>query len=240
MAKEKILVVEDEEDILKLIRFNLSQEGYHISCASTGEKALASLQTTPVDLIVLDLMLPGIDGFSVARQIKSEPRIRHIPIVMLTAKSAEADVVTGLELGAEDYITKPFSSRILVARIHTVLRRSTLSASTEKINCIEHDDLKIDKRRQEARVDNRVLDLTYTEFEVLTLLASRPGWAFSRAQIVDSVRGYNYSVTERSVDVQIVGLRRKLGHYGQCIETVRGVGYRFRDCDPTPSPSGSI
>lgn len=229
MAKEKILVVDDEEDILELVRFNLSKEGFKISCADTGEKALEALRTQPVDLIVLDLMLPGIDGFAVAKQIKSDPRVMHIPIVMLTAKGSETDVVTGLELGAEDYITKPFSPRVLLARIHTVLRRSSSGESEKEKNYIERDDLKIDIRKHEVTVKEQNVELTYTEFEVLTLLASRPGWAFSRTQIVDNVHGYNYSVTDRSVDVQIVGLRRKLGSCGRYIETVRGVGYRFKE-----------
>lgn len=236
MAKEKILVVDDEEDILELVRHNLEREGYDIRCADTGEKALKKLKADPVDLVVLDLMLPGIDGFDVARQIKNDPRIQHIPIVMLTAKGSETDVVTGLEIGAEDYITKPFSPRILLARIHTVLRRGTAGKSDEAGNRIERGQLKIDIRKHELLVEGRKIDLTYTEFEVLTLLASRPGWAFSRPQIVDKVRGYNYSVTDRSVDVQIVGLRRKLGPCGHYIETVRGVGYRFKEAIPAERP----
>lgn len=229
MPKETILVVDDEEDILELVQFHLAREGYKIHCADTGEKALDVVQSRPVDLVVLDLMLPGIDGYSVARQIKGDARIRHIPIVMLTAKGAEADVVTGLELGAEDYITKPFSPRILLARINTVLRRGALGNHAQERSFIEFEGLKIDIGKHEVTAKDKVLNLTFTEFEVLTLLASRPGWAFSRSQIVDGVRGYNYSVTDRSVDVQIVGLRRKLGRYGRYIETVRGVGYRFKD-----------
>jgi two-component system phosphate regulon response regulator PhoB len=232
MTKERILVVDDEEDILELVRHNLTREGFDIRCADTGEKALKELKTDPVDLIVLDLMLPGIDGFDVAKQIKSDPRIQHIPIVMLTAKGSETDVVTGLELGAEDYITKPFSPRILLARIRTVLRRNASDEPEDVGQRIERGELSIDIRKHELLVEGRKIDLTYTEFEVLTLLASRPGWAFSRSQIVDKVRGYNYSVTDRSVDVQIVGLRRKLGSCGQYIETVRGVGYRFKDLPP--------
>ena len=236
MTKEKILVVDDEEDILELVRHNLVREGFDIRCADTGEKALKALKTDPVDLIVLDLMLPGIDGFDVARQIKGNPRIQHIPIVMLTAKGSETDVVSGLELGAEDYITKPFSPRILLARIQTVLRRRAADSSEDKGGRIDRGKLSIDIRKHELIVDGRKIDLTYTEFEVLTLLASRPGWAFSRSQIVDKVRGYNYSVTDRSVDVQIVGLRRKLGSCGHYIETVRGVGYRFKEAISAEAP----
>jgi DNA-binding response OmpR family regulator len=228
MAKERILVVDDEEDILELVRFNLSREGHEVLCAETGEKALEILKTKSVDLMVLDLMLPGMDGFSVAQRIKNDPSISHVPIVMLTAKSSETDVVAGLQLGAEDYITKPFSPRVLIARIQKILHRA-LSEPGEETDRIRRNDLIIDVRKHEVTVGGLTVNLTYTEFEVLSLLAGRPGWAFSRSQIVDNVRGYNYSVTDRSVDVQIVGLRRKLGAYGRCIETVRGVGYRFQD-----------
>ncbi len=237
MTKEKILVIDDEEDILELIRHNLVREGFDVRCADTGEKALKVLKTDPVDLIVLDLMLPGIDGFDVAKQVKGDPRIQHIPIVMLTAKGSETDVVAGLELGAEDYITKPFSPRILLARIQTVLRRRAADGSENERGRIDRGKLSIDVRKHELLVDGLKIDLTYTEFEVLTLLASRPGWAFSRPQIVDKVRGYNYSVTDRSVDVQIVGLRRKLGSCGHYIETVRGVGYRFKEAIPASAQS---
>jgi two-component system, OmpR family, alkaline phosphatase synthesis response regulator PhoP len=228
MAKEQILVVDDEEDILELVRFNLSQAGYEVLCAGSGEKALKILRSKSVDLMVLDLMLPGIDGFSVAERVKNDPRVQHVPIVMLTAKGSETDVVAGLELGAEDYITKPFSPRVLVARIQKVLYRIS-QTPVERKDLIQRDDLVIDLRKHEATIQGIPVNLTYTEFEVLTLLSSRPGWAFTRSQIVDCVRGYNYSVTDRSVDVQIVGLRRKLGAYGQYIETLRGIGYRFKE-----------
>ena len=230
MRKEKILVVDDEEDILELIRFNLVREGYEVSCAGTGEQALQILKAHPIDLVVLDLMLPGVDGFTVARQIKSDPRLSATPVIMLTAKTEEADVVTGLEIGAEDYVTKPFSPRVLNARIRAVIRRqSQVLKAHDKL--IKRGDLTIDMRKHVALVKGEPLSLTYTEFKVLVLLAARPGWAFSRSQIVDAVRGYNYSVTDRSVDVQIVGLRRKLGVYDAFIETVRGVGYRFKALD---------
>jgi len=228
MSKERILVVDDEEDILELVRFNLSREGHEVICAASGEKALEILKSKPVDLMVLDLMLPGMDGFTVAKRVKSDPRIKHLPIVMLTARGSESDVVTGLQLGAEDYVTKPFSPRVLVARIQKVLRRIA-DAPVEEKDLIQRDDLIIDVRKHEVTINGSPVNLTYTEFEVLVLLAGRPGWAFSRSQIVDSVRGYNYPVTDRSVDVQIVGLRRKLRSCGRYIQTVRGVGYRFKD-----------
>jgi two-component system phosphate regulon response regulator PhoB len=228
MIKEKILVVDDEEDILHLVRFNLAREGYDIVCADSGEKGLEIAKSQNVDLILLDLMLPGMDGLSVAKRLKSDAQSSRIPIVMLTAKSEESDVVAGLEVGAEDYVTKPFSPRILVARVRAVLRRHSPHTPPEE-TLLQREDLTVDIRKHIVSVKNKPVGLTFTEFEILALLASRPGWAFSRTQIVDAVRGYNYSVTDRSVDVQIVGLRRKLGPCGNYIETVRGVGYRFRD-----------
>jgi two-component system, OmpR family, alkaline phosphatase synthesis response regulator PhoP len=228
MKKETILVVDDEEDILELVRYNLQREGYHVEAAASGEKALKLARQQPPELIVLDLMLPGMDGLDVARQLKNDARCRQIPIVMLTAKGEEADVVTGLELGAEDYVTKPFSPRILVARIKAVLRGSSAPVADDEAP-IDIHDLAIHPGRREVRVAGVPVDLTYTEFQVLYCLARRPGWVFTRAQIVDAVRGDNYPVTDRSVDVQVVGLRKKLGNAGRYIETVRGVGYRFRE-----------
>ncbi len=228
MAKERILVVDDEEDILELVRFNLAKEGYPITCATTGEKTLDLARADAPELIVLDLMLPGIDGLEVARVLKNDSKTKEIPIIMLTAKGEEADIVTGLELGADDYITKPFSPRVLVARVRAVLRRQ-VKESTEDDSVIRIHDLVIHPGRHEVHVNSEVVDLTYTEFAILRYLAKRPGWVFTRTQIVDAVRGDDYPVTDRSVDVQIVGLRKKLGSSGQYIETVRGVGYRFKE-----------
>lgn len=228
MRKETILVVDDEEDILELVRYNLQREGYQVAAAVSGEKALKMARQQPPDLIVLDLMLPGMDGLDVARHLKNDARCRQVPIVMLTAKGEEADVVTGLELGAEDYVTKPFSPRILLARIKAVLRRRGEPAAGDEAPIAVHE-LAIHPGRREVRVAGESVDLTYTEFQVLYCLARRPGWVFTRAQIVDAVRGDNYPVTDRSVDVQVVGLRKKLGAAGRYIETVRGVGYRFRE-----------
>jgi two-component system alkaline phosphatase synthesis response regulator PhoP len=228
MAKEKILVVDDEEDILELLRFNLSREGCQVFCASSGEEALRLVQSEIPDLIVLDLMLPGIDGLEVTRWLKSDPNTKHLPIVMLTAKGEEADIVTGLELGADDYVTKPFSPRILVARVKAVLRRKVKEAP-EETSVIRIHDLIIDPRRHEVLVNDEPVVLTFTEFGILNYMARRPGWVFTRFQIVDAVKGEDYPVTDRSVDVQIVGLRKKLGPAGKYIETVRGVGYRFKE-----------
>jgi len=228
MFKERILVVEDEEDILELLRYNLSREGYQVLCSTSGEEALKITKSEAFDLIVLDLMLPGIDGLEVAKTLKNDSKTQNIPIIMLTAKGEEADIVTGLELGADDYITKPFSTRILIARIRTVLRRKSIKPPDET-SIIQIHELIIHPGRRNVRINGKPVELTYTEFQVLHYLAKRPGWVFTRYQIVEAVRGDDYPVTDRSVDVQIVGLRKKLGPFGEYIETVRGVGYRFRE-----------
>lgn len=228
MSKETILVVDDEEDLLELVRFSLAREGFVVICAASAEEALPVLNAQPPDLIVLDLMLPGMDGFTLARRIKNDAQWGRIPIVMISARSGEVDVVCGLEIGAADYVAKPFSPRVLVSRIRAVLRRHA-QPEAHSANLIERQELSIDIDKHAVYVNGRLVDLTFTEFAILRLLASRPGWAFSRSQIVDAVRGYNYAVTDRSVDVQIVGLRRKLGRCGRYIETVRSVGYRFKE-----------
>jgi two-component system, OmpR family, alkaline phosphatase synthesis response regulator PhoP len=228
MASYRILVVDDEEDLLELIRYNLTKEGYRVHCVASGEQAINEARTNTPDVIVLDLLLPNVDGLDVCKQLKSDPKTQHIPIVMLTAKSEEADVVTGLELGADDYITKPFSPRVLLARIRSVLRRRAKPAA-EDPGAIRVHDIVIHPGRHEVLIGGKPLELTFTEFRLLHFLARKPGWAFSRTQIVDAVKGEDYPVTERSVDVQVVGLRKKLGSLGGYIETVRGVGYRFKE-----------
>jgi len=229
MAKERILVVDDEEDILELVRYNLSKEGYQVQCVGTGEEALQVARENRPDLIVLDLMLPGIDGLDVCKALKADQRTNGIPIIMVTAKGEDADVVTGLELGAEDYITKPFSPRILSARVKTAIRRRRGTVDDRAPRApVTIEELHIDPGRHEVRVKDKLIELTNTEFKLLHLLASQPGWVFTRYQIVDSVHGQDYPVTDRSVDVQVVGLRKKLGRFGKYIETVRGVGYRFK------------
>ena len=228
MATERILVVDDEEDLLELIRYNLGKEGYQVRCVSSGEMALREARSQAPDLILLDLMLPAVDGLSVCRILKSDPQTQHIPVVMVTAKTEEADIVTGLELGADDYITKPFSPRELLARIRAVLRRK-LQPELEDDASIKVHELVIHPGRHEVLLAGQPVDLTFTEFRLLQFLARKPGWAFSRSQIVDAVKGEDYPVTERSVDVQVAGLRKKLGDFGSYIETVRGVGYRFKE-----------
>ncbi|MBI5895912.1 MAG: response regulator transcription factor [Desulfobacterales bacterium] len=219
MGKETILVVDDEEDILELVRFHLSREGFGVVCAETGEEAWRKVKENPVDLMVIDLMLPGMDGLELTRRLKNDAQTRPIPVVMLSAKGEEADIVTGLELGADDYITKPFSPRVLLARVRAVFRRR--AAPSPAADVIRIHGLTIDRGRRSLT--------TFTEFQVLAFLAGRPGWVFTRSQIVDAVRGDDYPVTDRSVDVQIVGLRKKLGDLGHLVETVRGVGYRFKE-----------
>ena len=228
MSHEKILVVEDEEEIRELVAYNLVKQGYRVIPAETGEEGLRPGAVRATDLIVLDLMLPGVDGLDVCRTLKRDPDTEAIPLVMLTAKGEEADIVSGLELGADDYLTKPFSPRVLVARIRAVLRRKAEEPLEEQEELRIHD-LTIHPGRHEVLVDGKSVPLTATEFRVLHVLAERPGWVFTRYQIANSVHGGDYIVTDRSVDVQIVGLRKKLGDAAAYIETIRGVGYRFKE-----------
>ncbi len=229
MANERILVVEDDEDILELVRYNLNKEGYRVTCVSSGEAGLKKAKADPPDLVVLDLMLPGIDGLTVCRDLRANPVTKATPIVMLTAKTEEADVVAGLEVGADDYVVKPFSPRVLLARIRAVLRRKGEEAGTAPQKIIRRGEIAIDTARHEVTVKGKPVELTHTEFKLLIFLAERPGIVFDRNQLVDAVHGADYPVTDRSVDVQIVGLRKKLKSAGDCIETVRGAGYRFSE-----------
>ena len=228
MGRERVLVVDDEEDILHLVEYNLAKEGFDVTAVTTGEEALTAVREDPPDLVVLDLMLPGVDGLEVCKLLKRHPRTAAVPVVMLTAKGEEADVVAGLELGADDYVTKPFSPRVLLARIKAVLRRDAKEAIGEKDTVAAHD-IVVNPGRHEVLVAGEAVTLTYTEFRLLHFLARRPGWVFTRQQIIDAVRGEDYPVTDRAVDVQVAGLRKKLGDRGGYIETVRGVGYRFKE-----------
>jgi two-component system phosphate regulon response regulator PhoB len=226
MAKEVILIVDDEEDIRELVELNLRREGYQTLTCDTGERALELVDSKRPDLVVLDLMLPGVDGLEVCKRLKADPDTRQVPVVMLTAKGEEADIVAGLELGADDYVTKPFSGKVLVARVRRVLRRQMEEIDEEGVVRVE--GMTIDPARREVLVDGKSVTLTLTEFNILHALAKRPGVVFTRYQIVDRIHGDNYLVTDRAIDVQIVALRRKLGSYGKLIETVRGVGYRLK------------
>ena len=229
-----MLVVEDEADIRELVSYNLTKAGYQVTSVVTGEEALVATENAPPDLVVLDLMLPGMDGLTVCQRLKKDPKTDSIPIVMLTAKGEEADIVRGLNLGADDYITKPFSPRVMIARVQAVLRRASAALGEQSNHeqagrTIAIRNLVIRPRRHEVSVDGKPIDLTATEFRVLVFLVENPGWVFTRNQILDGVHGDNYAITDRAVDVQIVGLRRKLGPAGRYIETVRGVGYRFKE-----------
>ena len=226
--QKNILVVDDEEDILKLVEYNLMQEGFQAKTSTSGEEALKLAREEHPDLIVLDLMLPGIDGLDICKLLKSDLDTSKIPILMITAKGEESDIVKGLESGADDYITKPFSPKVLVARVKSVLRRYAQPEISED-EVIKYNEITIHPSKRQVTVSGKLIDLTYTEFEILHFLIRRPGWVFTRNEIVDKVRGNNYHVTDRSVDVQIVGLRKKLGDAGKYIETVRGVGYRLTE-----------
>ncbi len=228
MPAQTVLVVDDEKDILELISYNLSRNGYQVVTAKSGEEAMLRVRSTVPDLVVLDLMLPGIDGLDVCRSLKGNPETSHIPVIMISARGEEVDIVTGLELGADDYVTKPFSPRILLARVKAALRK-TSSRELDSHSILKRGDLTIDPGRHEILIDHNAITLTSTEFGILHYLARHPGRVYTRNQIIDAVRGDDYAVTSRSVDVQVVGLRKKLKEHGHLIETVRGVGYRLKD-----------
>ncbi len=233
MKAERILVVEDEDDIVELIQFTLHREGFESEVVQKGDEALARAESMEPDLILLDLMLPGKNGHQICSDLRAHPRLAQTPVIMLTARSEEKEMIQGLESGADDYVTKPFSPKLLCARIRAVIRRRRREedggAHPVASGRIQRGPVEIDPNRHRATLNGKALELTYTEFHLLALLAGRPGWVFSRYQIVDSIRGEGYPVTKRSVDVQVVGLRKKLGESARLIETVRGVGYRFAE-----------
>ena len=227
LDSKNILVVEDDLDIRELISFNLANEGHQVFEANDGEVGIDKARNNNPDLILLDLMLPGIQGLDVCRIIKSDQETKEIPIIMVTALGQEEDIVKGLETGADDYITKPFSIKVLIARVNAVLKRS-IEVGEDKSKDILINGINIKTKSREVWVnENLINDLTFSEFQILYLLAGHPGWVFTRYQIIDKIRGDNYPVTDRSVDFQIVGLRKKLGDAGKLIKTVGGVGYRF-------------
>jgi DNA-binding response OmpR family regulator len=229
VAKPKVLVIEDEPDLLEVIQYNLEREGHKVVVCRNGEQGLSRIRTDNPDLVILDLMLPGMDGVEVCRQVKSDPVTRAIPIIMVTAKSEESDIVLGLGIGADDYITKPFSPRELVARVKVVLRRGPLRDQSGAGERIVRGSLAIDLGRHEARVDEQVLSLTPTEMRLLHFLASHPGRVFPRAHLLSRVIGEDAIVTDRNIDVHVRALRQKLGEHASILETVRGVGYRFAE-----------
>lgn len=221
-------VIEDELDIAELVRFNLALEGFQVETFASGEDGLKRTLEKPCDILLLDLMLPGVDGLEVCAKLRANQATKKLPIIMMTAKGEEQDVVRGLEMGADDYVTKPFSPKVLMARIQAVLRRAERPTQEDK-NALTKAGLTIDPGRVEVFVNGAKVDLTQSEFKILQFLAQRPGWVFTRTQIVEAIRGENYAVTDRTIDFQMVGLRKKMGELGSLIETVRGVGYRFKD-----------
>lgn len=231
ISQETIWVVEDEEDILALIYYNLAKEGFTVQGFTTGEEMLAALKLEHPSLILLDVMLPGIDGLNLCKMIKNNSTATPIPVIMLTAKTEESDIVAGLNLGADDYIPKPFSPKVLLARIRAMLRRGDHippAPPSSDTKTILNEDLSIDPTRHEVKVAGAILALTTSEFRILRFLAEKPGWVFSRDQINNAVHDGDFAVTDRTVDVQIASLRKKLGSKQHYIETVRGIGYKFK------------
>jgi phosphate regulon transcriptional regulator PhoB len=226
MAKQKILIVEDDRDIVEMVEYNLKEEGYTTVSALNGEDGVNSARRERPDLIILDIMLPVMDGFEVCRALKSEEATARIPIIVLSAKSQETDKVVGLELGADDYVTKPFSPRELIARIRAIMRRG---AEQQDSSIIEKGDIIIDSAKHKVSVRGEKVTLTTTEFKILEYMARRPGVVMSRYQILDAVSGEEAVVCDRTVDAHIKSLRRKLGAAKDYIETVRGAGYRFKE-----------
>tara|TARA_B100000519_G_scaffold72524_1_gene62509 strand:+ start:261 stop:962 length:702 start_codon:yes stop_codon:yes gene_type:complete len=227
--KNKILIVEDEQDIRDLLIFNLQKEGFKVESADNGDSALSLIRKNNFDLILLDLMLPGMGGFDLTRILKNDKKTSKTPILMLTAKGEESDIVKGLELGADDYMTKPFSIKVLIARINKILIKS--NNRSDEANVLKHNSLSINLKARDVIVEGKKIDLTFTEFEILKLLASHSKWVYTRSEIINNIRGDDYIVTDRTIDFQIVGLRKKMGPAGKYIKTVRGVGYRFEDED---------
>ena len=228
MSKAVILIVEDDPEIQELLSLSLSKEGWKLIQVKTGEEGLKILKTKKADCILLDIMLPGIDGLTILKKIKEIEQCRNIPVIMTTAKGEEADIVAGLELGADDYVVKPYSPKVLVARIRAGLRRLEESAVKKTDTVWQQGDIKLDSARHIVFCGDKQLDLFATEFALLKHFLTNPEIVFSRNQIIEAIRGPDYPVTDRSVDVQILGLRKKLGKAGDMIETIRGVGYRFR------------
>ncbi len=230
MAK-KILVIEDESDIREVIEYNLKREGFKVYCVGDGGEGVLAARKVAPDTILLDLMLPGVDGLEVCRRLKGDTVTERIPIIMVTAKGEESDIVLGLGVGADDYITKPFSPRELVARVKAVLRRGPPAGSLDSEDRVVQGNLVIDIARHEALVNSKPIALTPSELRLLHLLASHPGRVFTRDQLLSRVIGEGAYVIDRNIDVHIRGVRKKLGSHRDLVETVRGVGYRFACTD---------
>ena len=229
MKPDKVIVIEDEADILEVIEYNLAREGFRVLSARDGQEGLRLIKRETPDLVLLDLMLPGLDGIEICRKLKEDPMTRPIPIIMVTAKGEESDIVLGLGIGADDYVTKPFSPKELMGRVKAILRRGPLKQDRAAAERIVFDKVVIDAGRHEVRLGNKSLTLTATEFRLLHFLASHPGRVFTRDQLLNRVIGQDVIVIDRNIDVHIRAVRKKLGSYQNLIETIRGVGYRFRD-----------
>jgi two-component system phosphate regulon response regulator PhoB len=227
MAKPRILIIEDERGLTDVLTYNLQREGYETTVSHDGLEGLRKAQVNPPDLVILDLMLPSMDGLEICRQLRAGKQTAQVPILMLTAKSEETDQVVGFSVGADDYVTKPFSIKVLLQRIRVLQRRS--EGTSEPIGVVEHLGVSIDRVKHKATAEGRAMDLTPTEFRLLECLLRQPGRAFSRAQLMDAAIEEGAIVLERTIDVHVKSLRRKLGAQGDLIETVRGVGYRFRE-----------
>lgn len=225
----RILIIEDEPDITEVLKYNLEKHHYQTSSAGTGEAGLAAARETLPDLILLDLMLPGMDGLQVCRKLREDPRTRDLLVIMLTAKGTEADVVVGLTLGADDYVVKPFSTTELMARIKAVLRRVEHREDEGEQDLLKSGPIELDLSKHQARLDDTVLELTLSEFKLLSFLLRKKGRVFTRDQLLNAVVGPGVFVTARNIDVHVAALRKKLGKLGSCIVTVRGVGYRFEE-----------
>jgi two-component system phosphate regulon response regulator PhoB len=227
MSKATILVVEDDRSLADVVAYNLRQAGYEVFVSHDGQDGLAQIRRRLPDAVVLDLMLPVVDGLDVCRSLRSDPATRHVPIIMLTAKSEESDELVGFSLGADDYVTKPFSVKVLLERIKALLRRRGGEPSSDEV--VSSHGVTIDRVRHRATASGHALPLTRSEFRLLDTLVRQPGRVFQRSELIDAALGEDTMVMERTIDVHIRALRRKLGHDAALIETVRGVGYRFRD-----------
>lgn len=227
MTSKKIVIVEDEQDIVELVTFTLTREGFEVISVTDFHHVLPVILDTGPDLVILDLMLPGQSGYDLCKLIKQNPKTAAIPVMILSARSEDSDIVLGLEIGSDDFVTKPFSPKVLVARVRTLLRRGVVSSEVSS-GLITLGDLVINENAHSVTLSGEPITLTHSEFKILHFLAQKPGWVFSRYQLADAIRPGEYAIIDRSMDVLIVGLRRKLKTAGQLIETVRGIGYRIK------------
>ena len=227
MANEVILSIEDDSDIRELIRYNMEREGYKVYDFDAVDEAMNWLSKKIPNLILLDIMLPGKDGLTFCRELKKDARLSHIPVILITARNEDTDIVAGLEVGADDYIVKPFSSRVLTARVRTVLRHRE-AAVKSKQEILSYGPFEIDLACHIIKVNGKAITLTIGEFNALELFMRKPGVVFSRDQIIDALHGNDHFAADRAIDVLIVGLRKKLGKWCDWIETIRGIGYRMK------------